>query len=322
MFCIKDIEGRLIECNSALANFLGYDENFIRGKHFADVIKNHCNKYWADDLRVFNEEGPLLGIIEPFKREGMETQLIRTDKYPLKNERGEVYAVIIYSQEITSFVKMQNKQFEELNKRKLKMVQMINDLRVPLSGLPQVANALEQVNPNQLGPENMDFLISALNNTKITYRLITALLENYNQTLLAGNSQVKFNLFHMVIDCTALLAELSSQRLVTIIMENVEDSGGLLTGNVLKIRAALLQLIRFAIDKFPSAQLKFKIMSSTLEIIIKKCQHLIGVTDSKEFNHFLTIKAAITDLGGTLTSYSSPALSIYGCIVTLPVSLS
>jgi hypothetical protein len=319
MFCIKDMEGRLIECNSALANFLGYDETFIRGKHFAHVIKNHCNKYWSDDLRVFNEDQPLLGIIEPFKREGKETQLIRTDKYPLKNDHGEVYAIIIYSQEITSFVKMQNQQFEELNKRKLKMVQMINDLRVPLSGLPQVANALEQVNPNQLGPENLNFLITALNNTKITYRLVNSLLENYNHSLLAGNTEVRFNLFHMVIDCTALLAEISSQHLVTIIMENVDDSGVLLKGNVLKIRAALLQLIRFAIDKFPSAQLKFKIMSNTLEIIIKKCQHLIGVTDIKEFNHFLAIKAAITELGGTLTSYSTPASSIYGCIVTLPV---
>jgi PAS domain S-box-containing protein/putative nucleotidyltransferase with HDIG domain len=106
----KDIEGRIIRANKALADSLKMSIEDIVGKTTEELFpKEQAENMRKDDKEVIISGKPKRNIIEPYETpEG--TRWAITDKIPYKDKEGKVTGVIDLSKDIT----VQRKSEEEL----------------------------------------------------------------------------------------------------------------------------------------------------------------------------------------------------------------
>jgi len=301
----------------------------VRGRHSKDFFPKQWQKYLVDDLKVAKRGKPVVGIIEPFEPNGNEEErrVMRTDKYPLRNEKGEIYGVIVYCQDITNFIKRENDYFEELNNRKLKLAQMSHDLRIPLSGLPILLDALEQIDISKLSTENRNFISIARANAYITYQMMSNVLDNYSQDLPSAPIE-EINFLDLVVDITATYAEQATQRLLTLLILSPSSGDSImLTGNAPRLRRLLLKLIGMAIQFFKNAEVLLKVSNDVdkdgvgIEMDIThndSHRSFKDGTSPSDFTEFLSCKAMIMEMGGTISSSAQPKEGKYFCSVFLP----
>jgi len=269
-----------------------------------------------------------LGIIEPYDPDTFKgKRVVKTDKYPLRNEKGDIYGVIVYCHDITNFVKRENDYYEELNNRKLKLAYMSHGLRIPLSGLPLLVEALERIDLSKLSTENRNLINIARANANLTYQMMSNILDNYTEEPPQIPIEQQFNFLDLVLDTTAIYAEQATPKLVTLlVLPTPETEGAItLTANVTRVRGMLLKLIGMAIQFFKNAEIQLRVSNTQekngvkfeMEITrnIMKRQNGTGPSD---YNEFLSCKALILEMGGSMTSYSQPKDGKYFCSVFLP----
>jgi len=104
--------------------------------------------------------------------------ILVSDKLPNLDKDGIVCGDFVYTYDVTNYVNTCRDSYEELSQRKLEMAQMSHELRIPLTGLPILLNALQQVNISELSPESQDYLVFAKSNANVAYQLITEILDD------------------------------------------------------------------------------------------------------------------------------------------------
>lgn len=96
----KDKENRFIHVNKALALSMGLPKEQIEGRFAHEILPEHAQRYFIDDLKVIETGKPSRNIVEPLiTKDGM--RWVQTDKIPYNDEKNNAIGVIGFSLDIT-----------------------------------------------------------------------------------------------------------------------------------------------------------------------------------------------------------------------------
>jgi len=116
MIFYKDINGRFIQGNKALANALRMSVTEFSGKTTEELFpKEQAKKMMEDDLEVISSGKPKTNIIESYNMPD-KTICVLTDKIPYKDEKGKITGLIILSKDITE-QKKSEKTLQQIYKK-------------------------------------------------------------------------------------------------------------------------------------------------------------------------------------------------------------
>lgn len=105
----KDANNMILRLNSAAAESIGLPADQIENRPTEDFFQaEDAEAYLQDDLTVFRSQKPKLNIIEPYRTSDNEERIIRTDKIPIKNERGEYDRLVAIATDITALKRTEN----------------------------------------------------------------------------------------------------------------------------------------------------------------------------------------------------------------------
>jgi len=105
MIFYKDMEGRFILANEALAQALGNPKEEIEGRMLSELLpKDQAEQMDADDREVMESENPKIGIIEAYESPS-GTRWSRTSKVPLKDDKGDIIGIVGFGEDVTEWKK-------------------------------------------------------------------------------------------------------------------------------------------------------------------------------------------------------------------------
>lgn len=100
---IKDMEGRFVIANQAVATDLGMSPEELVGKTDFDVhTPETASKFRADDLTVLQARAPMIDIEEFLVDSAGNKKWLLTSKVPLRNERDEIIGLIGIARDVTA----------------------------------------------------------------------------------------------------------------------------------------------------------------------------------------------------------------------------
>lgn len=101
MVLVKDTNNTVIKANALASEFLEVGLNKLEGKTIKELFPNEADTYLNEDNIVLSSGKPLFGIIEEYSANGRESVWLKYDKYPYRNENGDIIGVIVMAQDIT-----------------------------------------------------------------------------------------------------------------------------------------------------------------------------------------------------------------------------
>jgi PAS domain S-box-containing protein len=104
MIFYKDRENRFIRVNQVVAQAIGVPREDIEGKTAFDVLPRHAEDYWCDDKEVMSTGLPKTNITQPLETP-QEKRWLRTDKFPYRDEDGNIIGVTGFAVDITDFMR-------------------------------------------------------------------------------------------------------------------------------------------------------------------------------------------------------------------------
>ncbi|WP_373017483.1 PAS domain S-box protein [Thiomicrorhabdus sp.] len=113
MILYKDTRNNIIKANPTAAKWFGLPSFEMEGKSSEELWPNTAKSYYQADLEVIQSQKPKIGIVEPF--ETLHKKMwVRTDKFPIFDEKGGVKGILVSAIDITEL-----KDVEEALKQKL-----------------------------------------------------------------------------------------------------------------------------------------------------------------------------------------------------------
>ena len=106
----KDLEGRYLGCNRRFAEECGFAEAAeVVGRTDFELHwpREEAEAYRADDLQVLNANAAKAHIVEPVQRADGARMWVDTSKVPLRDDRGEPFAVLGVYEDITQRLEAQ-----------------------------------------------------------------------------------------------------------------------------------------------------------------------------------------------------------------------
>jgi PAS domain S-box-containing protein len=105
-----DRDYRIVMVSKRVAEMRGMTVAEMIGQDGFVLYPTEAERYYADNLTVFNSGQPLLGILEPHSSTGTgERRWMRTDKIPLFDSKGVVESIVISAVDVTREIELQNK---------------------------------------------------------------------------------------------------------------------------------------------------------------------------------------------------------------------
>jgi PAS domain S-box-containing protein len=95
MIWLKDANNVILRANLPAANNSGMKKTDIEGRSTYELYPALAEKYHKDDLEVVHTRRPKLGIVELFTPQTNDQRWVRTDKYPIFMENGEVRVLVV-----------------------------------------------------------------------------------------------------------------------------------------------------------------------------------------------------------------------------------
>lgn len=95
MIWLKDANNIILRANLPAANNLGMNKTDIEGRSTYELYPALADKYHKDDLEVVQTRRPKLGIVELFTPQTNDQRWVRTDKYPIFTDEGEVRVLVV-----------------------------------------------------------------------------------------------------------------------------------------------------------------------------------------------------------------------------------
>ncbi|MDD5492858.1 MAG: PAS domain S-box protein, partial [bacterium] len=129
MIFYKDKNDILVRVNKAYAEALEMTTEEINGRATSELFPVNAEKYRLDDLQVMNTGKPILNIIEPMEtKHGL--RMVRTDKIPYRDEKGNVIGVVGFVLDITDRIKAEEAEKQHYTKLQKTLEGTINALAV------------------------------------------------------------------------------------------------------------------------------------------------------------------------------------------------
>ncbi|MCK5224141.1 PAS domain S-box protein [Candidatus Calescamantes bacterium] len=100
MISYKDTEDKIVRVNRALCRNIGKTEEELIGSTPFDTFPNHGKEIFESDMKVLNTGKSQLNIIRELDTPSGK-KWWKTDKVPLKNEKGDIVGMIVVSLDIT-----------------------------------------------------------------------------------------------------------------------------------------------------------------------------------------------------------------------------
>ncbi|MFC2050815.1 PAS domain S-box protein [Chloroflexota bacterium] len=133
----KDIKGRFVRVNKALAQALKIPEEQFVGKTAFDFYSNKIAQGMTnDDQEVFKSGRPKLNIIEQYES-ASGLRWVQTDKVPIFDENGVVIGLVGFAQDITERRQAEEALVDEATRRRI-LVEQSSDGIVVLDGSGKV----------------------------------------------------------------------------------------------------------------------------------------------------------------------------------------
>ena len=101
MVIVKDRSGKILKANSLAAEYIGYNNEQLEGKFIYEIFPANAEKYEIEDQQILSTGKPLLNILEEYEKTGQGKFWLTYDKYPYKNENGEIVGIIVMARDIT-----------------------------------------------------------------------------------------------------------------------------------------------------------------------------------------------------------------------------
>jgi PAS domain S-box-containing protein len=118
----KDVRHRLLRVNEAAARCFGLSKEELEGRTDEELGAPHAARYYQDEDEVMSSGQPKLGIIEPVETT-RGTRWWQTDKFPYRDETGQVAGVIGFALDITERMQAE----EEIHKLNAELEQRVSD---------------------------------------------------------------------------------------------------------------------------------------------------------------------------------------------------
>ncbi len=101
MVLVKNTKNKIIKANTLAAEFLEINLGELEGKYLEEIFPQEADTYIKEDKAVLSTGKPLFGIIEEYQKNGTGKVWLKYDKYPYRDENGEIIGVIVMAQDIT-----------------------------------------------------------------------------------------------------------------------------------------------------------------------------------------------------------------------------
>lgn len=101
MVIVKDTAGKILKANKLAAEYIGFKNEQLEGKFIHEVFPDNAEKYRVEDEQILDSGKPLLNIIEEYNKENHGKVWLTYDKYPYKNEKGDIVGIIVMARDIT-----------------------------------------------------------------------------------------------------------------------------------------------------------------------------------------------------------------------------
>ena len=112
MVLVKDVNNRILKINKAAAEFIGYKAAEMEGKALDVYFPKEAEKYFMEDRKVISSREPLFGIIEEFESNGNGKKILKYDKFPFFDSKGNITGIIVLGQDITHQREVEQKLVE------------------------------------------------------------------------------------------------------------------------------------------------------------------------------------------------------------------
>jgi PAS domain S-box-containing protein len=100
MVLVKDTAGKILKANKLAAEYIGYNKQ-LEGKHIHEVFPGNAEIYQNEDDLILSTGKPLQNIVEEYEKAGHGKVWLTYDKYPYKNENGDIVGIIVMARDIT-----------------------------------------------------------------------------------------------------------------------------------------------------------------------------------------------------------------------------
>jgi len=124
MIWYKDDNNKMLMVNKVAAATKGCTAEQMEGKYTEEFYPDEASDYLKDDLEVIRSGKPKLGIVERHETGSGEKIWVSTDKFPYRNEKGEVIGVLVFANNISH----QKEIEEQLLKAEHKNALIINTI--------------------------------------------------------------------------------------------------------------------------------------------------------------------------------------------------
>ncbi len=162
----KDNKNNILRVNKAAANSLNLKPDQIEGKNSKEFFPEHYEKFYLEDLEVFNFGKPKLGIVEPYQSESGQTRWVQTDRVPCRNRNGEVNGILVFSVDITRQKEAENKILEYSNNLEIAAAEEYQENREKFRLLyNQISELLAGTSPANSGENYFQSLVYHLGTT-------------------------------------------------------------------------------------------------------------------------------------------------------------
>ena len=101
MIWFKDTENRILRINQRAASAAGLSVDEIEGRPSREIYPRDAERFYADDLRVFQSGQPILGLQEPLVDGDGRELWVQTDKVPYRDQGGRVIGIVVMARDIT-----------------------------------------------------------------------------------------------------------------------------------------------------------------------------------------------------------------------------
>jgi PAS domain S-box-containing protein len=102
MIWYKDDNNKMLRVNKLAARVIGCTVGELEGRYTEEYYPDEAEKYLKDDLEVVKSGKPKLGIIEKQETASGEKIWVKTDKFPYRDEKGNIIGVLVFAQDITA----------------------------------------------------------------------------------------------------------------------------------------------------------------------------------------------------------------------------
>lgn len=306
----KDLEGRYLGCNNAVAKLLGLKspEEVIGKTDLELPWSNNAKTIIKNDQKVI-DTGSVISGEEVIKAKHDEDFTFFVVKMPLKNKKGEIIGTIGSSIDITQRKKME----EELKQAKIAaeaasrakslfIANMSHDIRTPLSGIVSMSKFLEDVATtddekkfacwvNESGIQLLNLLNDILD-------LIS--LDNVDENALREET---FDLRRFTEELVKLERPTTSIKHLDLLYEIEKQVPPYVVTDRIKLHRVLLNLIGNSIKFTETGYIKIKINflnqdDQTVKLKFSIEDTGVGIpkeAQSKVFDRFFKVKASYQD---------------------------